>query len=200
MIAAALDISDIAVHALRTYLAIAGLVTLDAVLPIAPSETLMVAAGVAVADGPLSLPLVILSGTAGALTGHSILYALGALGGPTLRRRLFRSSDAAAALARAEATLRRRTWLLIVSDFIPVGRTAAMFAAGVLRLAPARFYAYVVPGALLWSTFYTLLGLAGGSVFEQGWQALGASLGAALLIAAAGELAHRWRTARSSRG
>ncbi len=68
-----------------------------------------------------------------------------------------------------------------------------MFAAGALELPPGRFYAYVLPGALIWSSFYALLGLAGGSVFEQGWQALVASLSAALLIAALGELAHRLR-------
>ncbi len=91
MITAALEISDIAVHAPGTYLAIAGLVALDAVLPIAPSETLMVAAGVAVSEGPLSLGLVVLSGFVGALAGHSVLYLLGTLGGPALRRRLFRT-------------------------------------------------------------------------------------------------------------
>lgn len=193
MIAAALEISDIAVHAPGTYLAIAGLVALDAVLPIAPSETLMVAAGVAVSEGPLSFPLVTVSGFIGALAGHSVLYLLGMLGGPALRRRLFRTEAATAQLATAERALGRRTWILIVADFVPIGRTAAMFAAGALELPPRRFYAFVLPGALIWSSFYALLGLAGGSVFEQGWQALAASLCAALLIGAAGELAHRLR-------
>jgi len=37
-----------------TYLAVVGLVVLDAVLPIAPSETLVVTGGVLAADGDLS--------------------------------------------------------------------------------------------------------------------------------------------------
>jgi membrane-associated protein len=193
VISAALDISDLAANSPRTYLAIVGLVTLDAVLPIAPSETLLVAAGVEIAQGPLSLPLVIAAGTAGALIGHSLLFALGILGGPGLRGRLFNTPRGAAQLAWAERALRDRTWILIVSDFVPIGRTATMFAAGALGVAPRRFYAFVVPGAVLWASFYTLLGLAGGSVFEQGWQALAASISAALLIAAAGEAAHRLR-------
>jgi membrane-associated protein len=193
LLSAALDISDLAAHSPRTYLAIVGLVTLDAVLPIAPSETLIVAAGVEVADGPLSLPLVIAAGVTGALAGHSILYALGALGGPGLRRRLFSTPRGAAQLEWAERALEARTWLLIVSDFVPIGRTAAMFAAGALRLPARRFYAFVIPGALLWASFYTLLGIAGGSVFEEPWQAFAASISAALLIAVAGEAAHRLR-------
>jgi membrane protein DedA with SNARE-associated domain len=89
--------------------------------------------------------------------------------------------------------LRDRTWLLIVSDFLPGGRTAAMFAAGALDLPAARFYAFVVPGALLWATFYSLLGFAGGSAFESDSAALVVSIGAALAIALAAEAIHRLR-------
>lgn len=32
--------------------------------------------------------------------------------------------------------------------------------------AGARFYGFIVPGAFLWAAFYTLLGIAGGSLFE----------------------------------
>lgn len=193
MVSAALDISDLAAHSPRTYLAIVGLVALDAVLPIAPSETLVVAAGVEVAQGPLSLPMVIAAAFAGALAGHTVLYGIGALGGPALRRRLFSTPRGTAQLAWAEQALEARTWLLIVSDFVPIGRTAAMFAAGALGLPPRRFYTFVVPGAVLWASFYALLGVAGGSVFEEGWQAFAASISAALLIALAGEAAHRVR-------
>ncbi|HEX2435719.1 MAG TPA: hypothetical protein VHI76_03615 [Solirubrobacterales bacterium] len=53
------------------------LVALDAVLPIAPSETLVVAGGVLAADGALSLPLLSAAAATGALTGHTVLYLLG---------------------------------------------------------------------------------------------------------------------------
>jgi membrane protein DedA with SNARE-associated domain len=58
-------------------LVVAALVALDAVLPIAPSETLVVAGGVLAADGALSLPLLSAAAATGALTGHTVLYLLG---------------------------------------------------------------------------------------------------------------------------
>lgn len=188
------ELSEILREGAGTYLLVLGLITLDAVFPTAPSETLLVAGGVLVADGELTAPLLILAAAAGALLGHSLLFALGRWAGPGIRRRLFRSAEAHRRLERAAALLARRTWLLIVADFVPWGRTALMFSAGALELAPGRFYAFVVPGALLWASFYVGLGVAGGATFEQDWQALAASIGAALAIAAAGELVHRLRT------
>lgn len=176
-----------------TYVAVAGLVALDAVLPIAPSETLVVTGGVLAADGDLSLALLDASAMAGALTGHTVLYLAGRGAGPALRRRFTGTDRARERLDRATVLLDRRTWLLIVSDFLPGGRTAAMFAAGALDLPAARFYAYVVPGAFIWASFYAALGYAGGSVFESDGAALLVSLAAALLIGLAAEVAHRLR-------
>ncbi len=63
-----------------------------------------------------------------------------------------------------------------------------------------RFYAYVVPGGLLWSSFTTLLGYAGGSAFEGSlWLPLGASLAVAVVIGLVAEaLEQRSRRARPS--
>ena len=92
-----------------------------------------------------------------------------------------------------ERLVHERTWLLIVSDFVPGGRTAAMFAAGALGLPALRFYGFIVPGALLWAVFYTLLGIAGGSLFEEGWGAFAVSIGVALAIGVAAEAIYRFR-------
>lgn len=93
----------------------------------------------------------------------------------------------------AERLVHERTWLLIVSDFVPGGRTAAMFAAGALGLPATRFYSFVVPGALLWAVLYTLLGIAGGTLFEEGWGAFALSIGVALAIGAVAEAIYRFR-------
>jgi len=68
-----------------------------------------------------------------------------------------------------------------------------MFAAGALDLPTDRFYAFVVPGALLWATFYAVLGYAGGSAFESDWVSLAVSLGAAVALGATAESVHRAR-------
>ena len=195
------DLLDLVTNSPATYIAVASLVALDAVLPLAPSETLLVAGGVLAADGELSLPLLGMAAVIGALVGHSVLYVLGARFGPALRRRLFAGERARIGLEQASQALRERTWLLIVSDFLPAGRTAAMFAAGGLGLPAARFYAFVIPGAFVWASFYLLLGVAGGSVFEvEGWRPLAVSIGAALAIGAAAETIHRLRRSDSQGG
>jgi len=187
------DLLELVTDAPTTYLAVVGLVALDAVLPVAPSETLLAAAGVLVAEGELSFALAVLAGATGALIGHTVLYLLGRRLGPPARRRLFRSETSNRRLDRGAALLAGRTWLLIVADFLPAGRTVAMFAAGGLGLPARRFYSYVVPGAFVWSAFYVSLGIAGGTAFERSWPALIASISAALAIAAGAELYSRRR-------
>jgi membrane protein DedA with SNARE-associated domain len=55
------SLTDLVTDSPATYLVVAGLVALDAVLPIAPSETLIVSGGVLAADGDLSAPALVLA-------------------------------------------------------------------------------------------------------------------------------------------
>lgn len=176
-----------------SYLAVFALVALDAVFPVAPSETALVSGGILIERGELMAPVFVLAAAGGAVLGDSILFGLGGRAGPGLRAKLFSSERAEERLRVVERLLHERTWLLIVSDFVPGGRTAAMFAAGALGLPAPRFYVFVVPGALLWAVFYTLLGIAGGSLFEDGWGAFALSIGVALAIGGVAEVVYRFR-------
>ncbi len=177
-----------------SYLIIFGLVALDAVFPVAPSETLIVTGGVLSGRDALVAPLVIAFAAAGAILGDTVLYALGRRAAPAIERRMFTSERSRRRLEWAERQLGTRTWLLIVSDFVPGGRTAAMFAAGVVGVPTRRFYAFIVAGATIWATFYVLAGLAGSEVFgEDSWAALIASLAVALGLALLAELIFRVR-------
>jgi membrane-associated protein len=187
------DLVELAADSSVTYLVVAGFVALDAVLPVAPSETIVAAGGVLAAKGDLSLPILTAAAASGALAGHSVLFLLGRRAGPRIRRSMFTTQRGRHRLDWAATALEERTWLLIVSDFLPGGRTVAMFAAGALHLPAHRFYAFVVPGALLWATFYAMLGYAGGSAFESDWEALAVSLGVALVLGATAEIVHRAR-------
>ena len=51
---------------------------LDAFFPFVPSETVVITAGVIASVGDLSLPLVIVCASLGALVGDNISYGLGA--------------------------------------------------------------------------------------------------------------------------
>jgi membrane-associated protein len=186
------DLSDLS-DSPASYLAVLALVTLDAVFPVAPSETVLVTGGVLIERGDLIAPLFVLAAACGAVIGDSILFGLGSRAGPGLQAKLFSSERAQERLRVVERLVHQRTWLLIVSDFVPGGRTAAMFAAGALGLPAPRFYAFIVPGALLWAVFYTALGIAGGSLFDEGWGAFAASIGVALAIGVAAEAIYRFR-------
>jgi membrane protein DedA with SNARE-associated domain len=194
------DLSDLS-DSPASYLAVLALVALDAVFPVAPvapSETVLVTGGILIERGDLIAPLFVLAGACGAVLGDSILFGIGSRAGPGLQAKMFSSERARERLGVAERLVRERTWLLIVSDFLPGGRTAAMFAAGALGLPARRFYRFIVPGALMWAVVYTLLGIAGGSLFEEGWGAFAVSIGVAVAIGVVAEAVYRFRR-RSSR-
>ena len=177
-----------------SYLAVLALVALDAVFPVAPSETVLVTGGILIERDDVIAPLFVLAGVCGAVLGDSILFGLGSRAGPSLKARMFSSERARERLGVAERLVHERTWLLVASDFLPGGRTAAMFAAGALGLPARRFYGFVVPGALLWAVVYTLLGFAGGSLFEEGWGAFVVSIGVAVAVGVVAEAIYRFRS------
>jgi membrane-associated protein len=82
--------------------------------------------------------------------------------------------------------------IIIAAPFVPGGRTAATVTAGFLRYPPAAFVGSVLAGGVLWASYATALGYAGGRAFHaNGWTALGAALLAALTVALLAGLARR---------
>lgn len=164
------------------YVVVAAFIFVDAVFPIAPSESLLTAGGVLVTGGELSFPGLVLAGITGAIVGHALLYLAGRASGPHVLKRLTRSERGVERPRAAAERLRHRPWLLIVADFVPWGRTVLMYSAGVIEIQPRRFFQWASIGAAVWATFYAVMGWAAGSVFESGWQALAVSLTAAVSI------------------
>lgn len=185
------DLTQLASDGLVLYLIISGLVLIDAVFPIAPSETLLVTGGTLVAAGDASLVPLVASGALGAIAGHSLLYAVGARAGPGLLKRVMRGRFNPEQLQKAAGSLSRRPWLLVVADFIPWGRTILMFSAGALRVTLRRFLPFAAVAAIVWASFFAAIGFISGSVFGSTWHILGASFGAVLAIGLVGELLQR---------
>lgn len=174
------------------YLVVLGLVSADAIVPVFPSETALITGGILAARDELALGLLVPAGALGAVVGDTVLYLAGGRAATPLERRLFKGERARRRLERVRSGLDDRPWLLLVADFIPGARTAAMFAAGATGLGRARFYAFVVPGAVLWAAVHATLGHVGGTLFRESMVApLAASLGVAALVAAAFELVDR---------
>ena len=134
-----------------------------------PSETAAIVGGVQAARGKLSLELVLLFAALGAFIGDNTSYALGRyLGGP-IQQRFFAGEKAQARLKWASDFLGDRgSYVLVIARFIPGGRTATTFTAGLVKLPWLRhFVPYIALAAILWAGYAVLLGYLGGMTFRD---------------------------------
>jgi membrane-associated protein len=178
-----------------TYLAVLGACALDAVLPIVPSEAVVIAASVLATRGELSIWLIALAAAAGGFLGDTGSYVLGRTAGSAAARRLLRSPKTKSRLTWAgEALDRHGATIIVVARFVPGGRTATTFTAGTVRLPWPRFAAADAVGATLWAVYAAGLGYLGGETFERRpLYALLFGLGVALLFALVLEATRRLR-------
>src|SRR5918992_2679407 len=122
------------------YLLIFAVAALDAVVPAVPSEATVISAGILAGAGELSLVAVVSAGAAGALIGDTAAFGGGRLLSPRANRWLQRSARGRRESERAVRLLDSRGPLLIITArFIPGGRTAATFTAGIVRYRFRRF-------------------------------------------------------------
>jgi membrane-associated protein len=164
------------------------------VLPLFPSETVVIAAAVLASRGRLDLGLVIVAAAVGALLGDNCAYALGRSGVRRVVDRLLHSERNQQRLDWARAQLRHSgAWIIIIARFIPGGRTATTYISGTLGMPwKRRFLPADATAATLWSFYSAGLGYFGGSAFEHNlWIPLLIATGASLVVAALGELIRR---------
>jgi membrane protein DedA with SNARE-associated domain len=163
---------------------------LDALLPVVPSETAVITAGVVAATGPLSLPLVVAAAASGAFAGDNAAYALGYRFGPYAKARYFRGQKGRTSIRWAERQLAQRGGeLIVVGRFIPGGRIAVTLTAGAAQYQWPRFAVFDAIAGLLWASYSALLGYFGGKAFEHTpWAGLLLALAIAFAVTAAIEL------------
>lgn len=194
---AILDLLDGAITSPWLYAALFALAALDAFLPVVPSETLAITAGVYAAAGDTILPAVIGAAALGAFAGDHASYSIGrSLGG-----RLLANADGGSRRSAALGWARRRLAtrggsILIVCRYIPGARTATTLTAGAVRHPLRSFTPFDAVAALSWGAYTALIGYVGGSAFEDE-PVLGLALGLGLALALAGavELARLRRRA-----
>jgi membrane-associated protein len=174
------------------------LAVLDAVVPIVPSETAVITAGVVASAGDLSLPLVVAAAAAGAFAGDNTAYLIGRRFGTRAQKRFFSGEKARKRIEWAERQLEERGGeLIVIARFIPGGRTAVTLSAGMLRYTWRRFAGFDAAAGLSWALYAALLGYFGGRTFEHAaWKGLLLALGIAFAVAAAIELV-RWSRKRT---
>ena len=178
-----------------SYAVIVGIAALDALLPIVPSETLAITGGVLAGLGELHLGTVIAAAAVGAFLGDSSAYLLGRKIGEPARKRLFNGPRAQRALAWAEKQLAERgPYLILIARFVPGGRTATTFTAGMVRFRAVVFFPVAAVAAVAWASYAVLLGYYGGRAFEERpLLALGVALAIAFGVTAVVELTRRLR-------
>jgi membrane-associated protein len=156
------------------YAAVVLVSLLDAIVPIVPSETVVITAGVLAADGKLSLPAIIVTAAVGAFAGDNLAYLIGRRFGTRIVDRFFTSEKARGRIEWAKKQLRERGGqLIVVGRFIPGGRTAITLSAGLLRYPWRRFAAFDGLSAVVWALYASLLGYLGGQAFEHApWRGL----------------------------
>ena len=180
---------------------------LDAVLPVVPSETVLIAFGVATAgSADPRIFLLLLCAAAGAFAGDNLSYLIGWRFGPWATRRFFApGSKGAARRDWAERSLRRfGMGLIIVCRFIPGGRTAVTLCCGLIRYSWRRFCAATAIASVIWASYAFLAGRLGGKAFEDKPLAgFAVAFGGALVVSGIVEVIRRviaWRRRTAAPG
>jgi membrane-associated protein len=196
------SLTQLAVSSPLSYLAAFWLPALDAVVPIVPSETVLIALGVAtVGSADPRIAILLALAAFGAFAGDNLAYLIGRRFGPVAERKLF----------AGERGIRRREWaqrtlgrfgagLIIVCRFIPGGRTAVTVTCGVVGYRRKTFVLATAFAAVIWVTYAYSLGRVGGAAFkDRPWVAFLVALGAAAVITGFVEGVRRIRSMRSRR-
>jgi len=177
-----------------SYLVAFVLPALDAIVPVVPSETAIIALGVATAGSmDPRIALLVFCAAAGAFLGDNISYLLGRRFGPAVERRFFSSAKGKGTRDWAERSLQRYGMqLIVVCRFIPGGRTAVTLCCGLTGYSRRRFVIATAIAAVIWANYAFWIGRLGGQAFEdKQWLGLIIAFGITLVISGVIEGARR---------
>jgi len=198
-------LSHLGVSSLISYFIAVLLPAFDALIPLLPSETAVIALGVATAGSldPRAAVLVALAAL-GAFLGDNAAYLLGRRFGPAAARRVFAGERGTRRRAWAERSLHRFGARIIIGcRFIPGGRTAITLTCGLVGYPRRRFIVATAFAAVIWASYAFFIGRLGGKAFEdRPWVGLLLALGLTIVISVLTEAARRawiWRRGRQER-
>lgn len=176
------------------YLVIFAAVMADAIIPMAPSDAVLITAGVFSVEGKPNVALIATVGALGAMAGDHTSYFLGRKAGGRLAEKKGKGLDWA-----RRAVDERGGLVLFVARYIPGGRVAATVTMGAMRYPLARFTFFDAMVAVIWSVQWTLVGYFGGAAFEkEPMKGLLLGFGIAIAAALVTELVRRFNPSRSS--
>jgi membrane protein DedA with SNARE-associated domain len=173
------------------------LVVLGALVPVVPTGAVVSSAAVVAfhQTAPAALLFVFLVASFAALLGDVGLYWLGQRGVRSQNgSRWLAALRDRAAPDRLEQAQRRladhgRT-VLVLSRLVPAGRIPVMLACLLGRMPLREFMRGDVPACLAWAATYQLIGILGGSLFDEPWKGLVVAVALTVTISGASAL---WR-------
>ena len=194
-------LSQLGVSAPLSYLVAFLLPALDAVLPVVPSETAVIALGVTTAGSTdPRIALLLILAAAGALAGDNLAYLIGRRFGHLAERRFFAGEAGARRRARIQQSLDRfGVRLILICRFIPGGRTGVTVTCGLVGYRRECFVTATAFAAVIWASYAFFLGRLGGHAFaDRPWAGLLLALGATMLVSGIVE-GIRWILSRRRR-
>ncbi|MFD4585141.1 DedA family protein [Streptomyces sp. NPDC058434] len=183
------------------------LVSLGALVPVVPTGAVVSTAAVVALHqtAPLSVFVVFLVSASAAFLGDITLYWLGRRGVGSKNGskwlEALRSRAAPDRLAQAQRKLDDHGGtVLVLSRLVPAGRIPVMLACLMARMPLARFARGDAPACLAWAATYGVIGILGGSLFDEPWEGVLAAVGLTLLLSGVPALWRRLRQRRGPRG
>jgi membrane protein DedA with SNARE-associated domain len=165
------------------------LVALGALIPVVPTGALVSTAAVVAfhQSDPFALLFVFAVASCAAFLGDIALYWLGRRGvhsrNGSRRLEALRGRVPQARLVRAREKLDQHSrTVLVLSRLVPAGRIPVMLAC-LLGGMPLRAFARGdVPACLAWAAAYQLIGVLGGSLFDEPWKGVVVAVALTLLV------------------
>ncbi|MDX3451384.1 VTT domain-containing protein [Streptomyces sp. ME02-8801-2C] len=180
------------------------LVMVGALVPVVPTGALVSSAAVVAFHQrtPLAMVLVFVVASLAAFLGDVALYWLGRRGMDSKNGSRWlaaiRNRAPEDRLAQAQEKLSEHgVAVLVLSRLVPAGRIPVMLACLIAKWPVRRFARGDVPACLAWAATYQLIGVLGGSLFDEPWQGVLAAVVLTLTISAAPSV---WRRVRGVRG
>ncbi|GAA2383521.1 VTT domain-containing protein [Streptomyces coeruleofuscus] len=176
------------------------LVLIGALVPVIPTGALVSSAAVVAVHqtAPFSLAMVFVTASLAAFLGDAALYWLGRRGMKSKNGSRWLEALRARApedrLEQAQTKLAEHgVAVLVLSRLVPAGRIPVMLACLMAKWPMRRFSRGNFPACLAWAVTYQLIGILGGSLFDEPWEGVVAAIGLTLLISVVPSVVRRVR-------
>ena len=155
------------------YFGIYLLMLLETVFPPIPSEVIMPVAGLRASDGPMTLWGVILSGSAGAMTGNLFWYLLARWIGLARFRTFIERHGRWLTMDWLDVEKVERLFgrfggvVVMVGRLLPTVRSVVSIPAGLVHMTLLRFFLWSAVGTAAWSGLLAAAGFILGQNFDR---------------------------------